>query len=98
MMSVEQSGCNYVALLSQALCAMHNWSDGGNIAQRVFCLIGDGTAATRCFSTQRDALCWLTNPVHREAVAEDSAVTEEPQMASADDDGCYAVRTHSSVS
>ena len=53
---------------------MHNWSDDVNIGQRVFSLVGDGVLATRCFPTQREALCWLTNPTHREAVVADAAV------------------------
>jgi len=98
MTAVGPCGSNYVALLSRAVCAMHNWSDAAHIGQRVLSLVSDGVLATRCFSTQRDALCWLTSPVHREAVAGAEASSVEPHRALAHDTGCLAVRTHSSSS
>lgn len=85
-------------MLSHAVCAMHNWSGPVHIGQRMFSLVGDGVLATRCFSTQREALCWLTNPAHREALQGDAAGPDELHAAAADDDGCLAIRTHSSAS
>jgi len=61
-------------------------------------LVGDGVLATRCFSKQREALCWLTDPAHREALQGDAAGPDELHVATADDDGCRAIRTHSSAS
>jgi len=95
---VAPHGVNYIALLSNAVCAMHNWSDAVHIGKRVFSLVGDGVLATRCFATQRDALCWLTSPVNREAVAGATAIPDEAHLVLGDDDGCLAVRTHSSAS
>jgi len=63
----------YVAVLSPDVCAIHNWSDGSNLLQRVFSLDIHTVAATRCFSTQKGALCWLTDPVHTNAVCDAAA-------------------------
>lgn len=60
---------NYVAVLSSSVCAIHNWTDGINILQRVMSVDICSIVVTRCFKTQNDALCWLTDPVQSEAVA-----------------------------
>ena len=61
---------NYVAMLSAEVCAIHNWSDGVNILRRVFSVQASSTVVTRCFKTQNEALCWLTDPVQTAAVAD----------------------------
>jgi len=61
---------NYVAVLSAEVCAIHNWSDGVNILRRVFSVQASSTVVTRCFKTQNEALCWLTDPVQTAAVAD----------------------------
>jgi len=68
----------YVAVLSPDECAIHNWSDGTNILQRVFSLSAHSVVATRCFSTQKEALCWLTDPVQTSAVCASAAQTAPP--------------------
>ncbi|OSX75828.1 hypothetical protein BU14_0219s0028 [Porphyra umbilicalis] len=81
------------------MCVIHNWADATEIARRVVTAENHGMLATRCFPTQKDALCWLTNPVHTEAMAAAAALVRctEPVV-----DDCYdehiAVVTRSSSS
>lgn len=60
---------NYVPVLCSSVCAIHNWTDGINILQRVMSVDIGSVVVSRCFKTQNDALCWLTDPVQTEAVA-----------------------------
>jgi len=67
----------YVAIMSPSLCFIHNWSDEPRITRR----LSDGheasVVATRCFGTQKDALCWLTSPVYKEAVATSASLARK---------------------
>jgi len=99
MAAVVNRTCKYVAVLTPSMCVIHNWADATEIARRVVTAENHGMLATRCFPTQKDALCWLTNPVHTEAMAAAAALVRctEPVV-----DDCYdehiAVVTRSSSS
>jgi len=70
------NACRYVAVLSPAVCVIHNLTDGVDITRRLVAVEQQGVLATRCFPSQRDDLCWLTNPVHTEAVATAAVLAE----------------------
>jgi len=100
MAAAVDRSCKYVAVLSPSVCVIHNWADGVDITRRLV-TAEPGLLATRCFSTQKDALCWLTNPVHTEAVAAAAAHSyAERGQPVADDNGStrIAVVTSSSAS
>lgn len=77
MASVGYAVRKYVAILSPTVSVMLNWFDDAHISLRL-CAGNDGRVlVTRSFTSQRDALCWLTSPVYKEAVATTANLTEE---------------------
>ena len=73
----------YVAILSPSVGIIHNWCDGTYITRR----LGAGgeacVLATRCFSTQKDSLCWLTNPIFQEAIAASASLADKTPSTTA---------------
>jgi len=77
---------------------MLNWFDDAHITQRL-CAGGDARVlVTRCFTTQRDALCWLTHPAYKEAVATTAELTSELAPAADSPSAFMAIATASSRS
>lgn len=71
-------------MLSLAVCVIHNLSDAVDITRRLVAVEHQSVLATRCFPTHRDALCWLPNPVHTEAVATAAVLAERAETISFD--------------
>jgi len=98
MASLVRPPRKYVAILSPTVSIMLNWYDDAHISQRL-CSGGDSRVlVARCFTTQKDALCWLTSPAYKEAVATTAALTEELSSATNSPVACIAVATASSRS
>jgi len=70
----------YVAVLSADVCAIHDWSDSVNILRRIFSVKANNVVVTRFFGTQNEALCWLTIPLHTDAVACGAAALEPASL------------------
>ena len=70
----------YVAVLSADVCAIHDWSDSVNILRRIFSVKANNVVVTRFFGTQNEALCWLTSPLHTDAVACGAAALEPASL------------------
>jgi len=93
MAATSTKARKYVAVLSPTVCVIHNWTDAAEIGRRVVSVQSNGMLATRCFTTQKDALCWLTNPVHTEAMAAAAALARRSETVGNDHGGRIAVVT-----
>jgi len=98
MAAVGRPARKYVAIFAPTVCVMLNWFEDAHITRRL-CAGGDARVlVTRCFTTQRDALCWLTHPAYKEAVATTAELTVELAPAADSPSAFMAIATPSSRS